>query len=174
MKLRVIAVLGLSCLPACVTTPPDVFLHKEHRLDYGIQEAELKGLRFYISTDVLARQEVGPETSSSPDGVILVAAETPGVVTEVGPDWLRVSFEKGGRGVPFLARMDRGQDSAYWLATELPGGGFEQVRQVPERTLAVQDRKFVVVRGYNARLEVDGEELTKLIESRRHIKGRTE
>ena len=63
-----------------------------------LSDEEIKGIQFYISDRVLVQTESPTERSPITGGnVILVARETPGVVTDVGPEWIRVSFRKGSK-----------------------------------------------------------------------------
>jgi hypothetical protein len=64
-----------------------MFLNRTHRVNLSLEDEELKHLQFYISTDVLV-QYGGPSGKQS----LFLPDETPGVVTTVGPDWLKVSF----------------------------------------------------------------------------------
>ena len=64
---------------------------------------------------------------------ILLQEETPGVVTAVGPDWLKVSFREGGADVPFVADF-QGEYDVYSVATELPGqAGFHMIKNLPQK-----------------------------------------
>jgi hypothetical protein len=166
-----LALLVLLLSTACAT-PKQVFMHRWHRQDFAMTDEELKSVQFYISAQVLA-QSLAPELRGKPEGIVIVPEETPGVVTEAGPDWLRVSFAKGGRGVPFVTVVTRSGDSAYWLATEVKGEeGFRRLRDLPEKILRVGDVEFQLVHGVNARLLIDGKDLDRLINTRTHIPGR--
>jgi hypothetical protein len=105
--------------------------------------------------------------------VIVVPTGTPGVATEVGPDWVRVAFTKGGGGVVFSTVESRSGDSAYWLATELPQGGYAAVRHEKEKILLVRGVRYLIVHGYDARLLVNNKDLQKLIDSRTRAEGVT-
>jgi hypothetical protein len=173
MMLRVLArgagaILVGVLLGACVT-PKEPFTHTSHRRNYSIEDQELKEIQFYLSTEVLAKDTSKGDTA---EGVLIVPEEIPGVVTEVGPNWIRVSFEKGGSGVPFLAALDQ-KDDGYWLATEVEGQqGFHKVQELAEKILLVQGTRYKLVYGANAYLVFNRRDLDKLIERRRHLKGR--
>ena len=90
-----IALLSLLVLASCTPSYKEMFLNRTYRENLSLQDEELKTLQFYISTNVLVQYE-------SPSGKqsLLLPEETPGVVTAVGPDWLKVSFREGGAEVP--------------------------------------------------------------------------
>ncbi|MHC4138109.1 MAG: hypothetical protein ACYS0K_24480 [Planctomycetota bacterium] len=155
------------------STPKQVFMHKWHRGNYAISDEELKTVQFYISTEILAKS-LAPGQEGTPEGIVIVPEETPGVATEVGPGWLRISFQEGGRGVPFVTVVSQSGDSAYWLGTEVEGqGGFRRLRDLPEKVLRVEGTAYQLVHGGNARLLIGAKDLEKLIEQRTHIQGRT-
>jgi hypothetical protein len=167
-----LAVLVILFSAGCAT-PKQVFMHKGHRENYAIANAELRIVQFYISTAVLAKS-LAPGQEGTPESVVIVPGETPGVATEIGPDWLRVSFQEGGRGVPFVRVPSTAGDSAYWLATEVEGqAGFRRLKDLPEKILRVEGIEFQLVQGGNARLLIDSGDLGRLIEQRTHIGGRT-
>jgi hypothetical protein len=168
---HVLLVLAVLILAGCAT-PKEVFMHRWHRENFAITDQELKTAQFYISAEVLAKRlsDDGPATAES---VVIVPAETPGVVTEAGPDWVWVSFQAGGSGVPFVAILTGKSDSAYWLATEVQGEpGFRPVREVPDRILRVGGEAYQLLSGYNARLLISSEDVQRLIGARTHIPGR--
>ncbi len=164
-----LALLALFCLPGC-STPKQLFLHEWHRENYALQDRELKDVQFFISTDVLARNS---EPGEGAAGVIIVPMGTPGVATEVGPDWIRVSFQEGGRGVPFVTVPTKSGASPYWLATELEGQqGYRALRDLPDRVLRVEGTAYKIETGYSARLLISSKDLKELISERTHIQGR--
>ena len=110
-----IAVISLLVLLSCANSSKIVFLNQTNRQNLNLEDKELKHLQFYISTNVLVQYD-GPLGKKS----ILLQEATPGVVTAVGPDWLKVSFREGGADVPFVADS-QGEYDVYSLATELPG-----------------------------------------------------
>lgn len=151
---------------ACAAKQP--FMHKQHRENFALQPDELTGLQFYVSTEVLAKNL----SDASPEGVVVVPANTPGRVLEVGPNWLRVSFQKGGSGVYFMAPEDAPIDASYWLATRMAGQpGLQRLRDQAEPVLVTEAGEFRVVYGASARLLVDAGQLEKLMKERRHLSG---
>jgi hypothetical protein len=164
-------VLAVLILAGC-STPKEVFMHRWHRENFAVTDQELKTAQFYISAEVLAKRvsDGGPATAES---VVIVPAETPGVVTDAGPDWVWVSFQTGGSGVPFAAILTGKSDSAYWLATEVEGEpGFRPVREVTDRILRVGGEAYQLLSGYNARLLISSKDMERLIGERTHIPGR--
>lgn len=145
-------------------------MHVRDRLNYAIQDDELKELQLHISTEVLARDL---SRGGSPDSVIIVPVGTPGRVLEAGGSWLRVSFSEDGTGVVFVTDQSEGDDG-YWLATELEGGGYGKLRELPEKVLAVGDARYRLVHGAGAFLVVNPDDLEAIISRRRHLEGRTQ
>jgi hypothetical protein len=149
------------------------FLNQTHRQIYAIENWEFKKLQFYVSTEILAHAE-DPVSGSLPaaDRVIVMQEETPGVVKEVGPDWLRVSFEKGGPGLFFLTDPRKDED-LYWLATRRAGrSGLYKVKNLVEKVVLHEGVRYRLINGADASLLVDGKSLRALIDSRTHVKGR--
>ena len=166
-RTAVAPLLVLALASGACSSAKEPFLHKRHRLDYAVQDRELRDLQFYISSEVLARAE----NTTDPSGVIVVPAGTPGLVAEVGPNWLRIVFGAGGRGVPFVAP---GGDSVYILATAVPGGTFVAVRNLDDPVLYGGDGvRYRVVRGMNAHLLIRSKDFQKLTERRTHLPGET-
>ena len=100
------------------------------------------------------------------------ASGTKGAVTEVGPNWLRVSFQEGGPGVLFVSDTGKPEDR-YWLATTAEGlPGVYKVKDLPDKVLENQGRRYKVVQGADAYLLLDRKDFDKLVEGRQHIKGR--
>lgn len=171
-RTRSLLLLPTLVLLAACATPKEIFLHGWHRENYAIGAEELKQLQFYISTQVLAQEDSASQSPAAAESVILVPDGTPGLVTGAGPNWLRVSFQEGGSGVPFLADPKGGDDS-YWLATEVPGQpGFRKVKELSEKVLRQQGRAYRVVYGSSAQLLVSSRDLEQLIAQRRHLEGR--
>lgn len=166
-------VLGmLVLLGAACSTPKEPLLQVRHRVNYALQDHELKGAQYFISQEVKAMSEA-PELVGTPEGVVIVPLGTAGAATEVGPNWIRVSFSAGGRGVPFVA-VDSKTDSAYWIATEIEGeSGFHALRHAKTNIIRVDGIDYRIVYGTNARLLISSKDLEKLIEERPHLKGRT-
>ena len=168
----VLVLLAVLLTTACAT-PKQVFMHKWHRQNFAISDDELKTVQFYISTEVLA-MDLTPGEKGTPQSVVIVPSETPGMITETGPDWVRVSFQRGGSGVFFATVVTGGGDSAYWLATEVEGrDGLRRMRDLDEKILRVGDAAYRLKHGSNARLLIDGKDLENLIKARTHVPGRT-
>jgi hypothetical protein len=106
----------------------------------------------------------------APEQVVVVAARTPGLVREVGPDWLRVAFTKGGEGVLFRLR-NNGKDAVYQLATTTQGGQVALVRDLPEPVLTQGERRYKILKGADAFLIISRGDLDRLIKSRPHPTG---
>jgi hypothetical protein len=160
--------LAGALLAACAT-PSEPFYHRLYRENYAITPQELTRLQFYISTEVLAHAE-GAAAETTPAQVTIVPAGTPGLVREVGPDWLRVAFTEGGEGVLFLTRAER-TDSVYMLATRSPGGEIVRLSELPKPVLTQAGRSYELVYGADAYLLVNARELNQLIRDRPHAAG---
>ncbi len=165
--LTVFAVLFIA---ACAN-PKVSFLHTRHRENLSIETPELKNLQFYISTQILARVVSTPGRGASPEDVIIVPVLTPGMATEVGPNWLRVRFSEGGSGVVFIAVVTQG-DSAYWLATEIEDQqGFHKLKDLPGKILLNEGTAYELIYGDHARLLISEKDLSKLMQQRRQLEG---
>ena len=149
------------------STPRSLIAHSDRT--YQITPDELKTLQFYISGEVLAHriEDRSPATTSD---VVIVAAGTPGLVREVGADWLRVAFTEGGEGVLFRLRPDR-NDSVYALATTTEGGEIVLVSRLPEPVLTTGGRRFKIVSGATAYLLVNNDDLNRLLAGRQRPGG---
>ena len=149
---RWLLAIPLSFFLGCSTPPATKvgLLHLAHRQSYSLKAQELRNLQAYISTDVLAQYEDATGKRS-----ILVSRGTPGVVTDVGPDWLKVSFREGGIDVPFV--MDRTKkDSWYWLATAVEGRKrFKIIKELSEKVFLHEGTRYSLVYGAAAHLLVD-------------------
>jgi hypothetical protein len=130
-------------------------------------------MQFYTSAPVLAKRASPGGAPATADSVVVVDEGTPGRVTDAGPDWLRVAFQPGGRGVPFLAVTGRGGDSLYCLATETEGTAFQRLTERPRRDLRQDGVVYQLVYGDDACLLVDEEDLEKVIERRGRVSGWT-
>lgn len=171
-RLRSLAcVLAALVMLAACAAPQQTFLHRRHRENFALQADELRSVQFYISTEVLARDESAGDT---PEGVLVLPIGTPGAVTEVGPSWLRVSFSPRGDGVYFATTSDSTQpDSAYALATRMnPDAPPIRVQELKDHRILTGERELRIVYGDTARLMIDAGQLQKLIDSRTHLPGR--
>jgi hypothetical protein len=161
---RAAALLGILLLSACGISSIDPPFYREYRERYALTADELETLQFYISRQVLAHALDG-SPGVAPDQVVLLAAHTPGLVRDAGPDWLRVAFTKGGEGVLFRSRNDRA-DALYELATTTEDGRIVLVSELPERVLSQGERRYKIIEGADAYLIVSRKDLGHLIESR--------
>ena len=163
------AFVSLLLLTACAA-PRQTFLHRSHRGNFALQAAELEKVQFYISTEVLARNA---SQGDSPESVVIVPVGTPGVVTETGPDWLRVSFSPGGEGAYFAIVPDPSSDSAYWIATRVDGSSEpKRLKDLDPKVIHTSAGDFRLIYGDGARLMINSEQLQELIEKRTHLEGR--
>ena len=162
-----IAVIALLVLLSCASSYKTVFLNRTYRQNLSLEDEELKHLQFYISTNVLVQYD-GPLGKKS----MLLQEETPGVVTAVGPDWLKVSFREGGADVPFVVDSQGAYD-VYSVATELPGqAGFHMIKNLPQKVFYYNGTPYQVMYGDKAFLQVEEKELQKLLKKRIPTKGR--
>jgi hypothetical protein len=154
----------LSLLVGCASPPKIVgFQHNYHRQVYSLSEEDLKKLQFYISKDVVAHYQDATGTKS-----LLVPRLTPGVVTGVGPNWLKVSFREGGADVPFIL-----SNAMYWIATEVEGSkDFKRIAELPEKVLLHKGTRYTLVSGTDAYLLVDWEGWAEIVETRKATEGR--
>ncbi|MEE9608740.1 MAG: hypothetical protein V3U03_13450 [Myxococcota bacterium] len=141
------------------------FRHDLHRTRYAITDQELAGLKFYVSSQIIAHDE------SNDEAVIILNEDVPGAVLKAGPDWLIVSFSKEGSGAPFA--LERRRD-IYRFATRVEGRpGYRRLDELQEKILLVDGDRYLVVKGSYAFLLIDDSELEKLIKAREHLEGRT-
>lgn len=166
-----ILMLATLFASACAT-PPQAFLHRAHRQNYALQPAELRKAHYYVSDRILAHELSEDGTATRPDQVLMLERDTPGALTDAGPNWLRVSFGSGP-GVLFVALPEATPDSVYQLASDPePGQEPRRVRDIPDRTAKVGGRRYKVISGSEARLLIDSEALTEMIEARPKAGGR--
>ena len=147
------------------TTLP--FLNYTHRQSYSLNEDDLKKVQFYVSTEVVAQVKDPTATQS-----FVVPMLTPGVVTAAGPNWVKVSFRKGGADVPFVADPKL-NDSRYYIASEVEGGkSFKRVTEVPGRVFIYKGTQLNLVSGADAMLLVDWDSWHEVAETRKVTEGR--
>jgi hypothetical protein len=102
----------------------------------------------------------------------LVPSLTPGVVTAAGPNWVKVSFRKGGADVPFVADPNQ-YDSRYYIASEVEGGkAFKRVTEVPGRVFIYKGTPLTLVYGADAMLLLDVNSWETVAETRKITEGR--
>lgn len=95
-----------------------VFLH-DYREDYRLGTTELKQLQFYLSNTIKLRREVTDDKSRvvTPEGRLVIqdgkaideveiVAGTPCIATEVGAEWMEVSFKENTDSFRFVLRGD--------------------------------------------------------------------
>ena len=156
--------LLVGCSSGPTTFP---FLNNTHRQSYSLNEADLKKLQFYVSTEVMAQVKDPGATQS-----FLVPGMTPGVVTAAGPNWIKVSFRQGGADVPFVADPNQ-YDSRYYIASEVEGGkNFKRVTEVPGRVFTYKGTPLTLVSGADAMLLLDWDSWEKVAATRKVTGGR--
>jgi hypothetical protein len=156
--------LLVGCSSGPTTFP---FLNNTHREEYSLNEDDLKQVQFYVSTDVMAQVQ-GPMATQA----FLVPSLTPGVVTAAGPNWVKVSFRKGGADVPFVADPNQ-YDSRYYIASEVEGGrDFKRVTEVPGRVFIYKGTPLTLVYGADAMLLLDVNSWETVAERRKVTEGR--
>ena len=166
------ALVFASLLLGACSSQKRAFLHS-FRERYSITDEEIKNLQFYTSTDLLAKTSAAPtgDTGTATESV-LVPAKTPGVVTGVGPAWIRVSFREGHSGVRFMANPPGARD-AYYLATEVEGkDGFHILQDLDNKVLLHEGQSYIITYGTSATLHVALSALEDLKEKRMTVPGR--
>src|SRR6185503_10088575 len=150
-------------LVGCSSDPTTFpFLNNTHRQAYSLTEDDLKKVQFYVSTEVMA-QVKDPGAAQS----FLVPGMTPGVVTAAGPNWIKVSFRKGGADVPFVADPNQ-YDSRYYIASEVEGGkNFKRVTEVPGKVFTYKGTPLTLVFGADAMLLLDWDSWEKVAATRK-------
>jgi hypothetical protein len=155
-------------LVGCSSDPTTFpFLNNTHRQAYSLNEDDLKKVQFYVSTEIVAQVKEPGGTQS-----FLVPRLTPGVVTASGPNWVKVSFRKGGADVPFVADPSQ-NDSRYYLASEVDGGkDFKRVTEVPGKVFTYKGTPLTLVSGADATLLLDWDSWEKVAATRKVTGGR--
>lgn len=155
-------------LVGCSSDPTTFpFLNNTHRQAYSLNEADLRKVQFYVSTEIMAQVQNPGATQA-----FLIPRMTPGVVTSAGPNWLKVSFRQGGADVPFVADPNQ-NDSRYYIASEVEGGrSFKRVSEVPGRVFIYKGTPLTLVYGADAMLLLDWDSWEKVVETRKVTGGR--
>ena len=161
--------LGILLLSACAAEPIDPPFYRAYRDQYAITAEELKALQFYISGNVLAHA-IDASGGVTPEQVVIVKRRTPGLVREVGPNWLRVAFTEGGEGVLFRLRSDR-PTAVYALATRTEDGSIALLSELRDPVLRQGERRYRIIQGADVYLVVGAKGLSQVIESRPHATG---
>ncbi len=162
---------ALGIVPAgCGSPRAVVFSHQFHREKFRLSGQEIMGMQFLTSTNVLAQADPAT-TKATPTGehVLLVKQGTPMKVTQVGPNWIRVSVLEDGTGVHFLAEdpATSGGTSDYYLATTVEGSDeLTMVMNVPGHTVIHEGVRYEVVEGFAAMLTCEWGEIQALIDKR--------
>ena len=128
---------------ACSTVKTRSFLHKAHRGVYAFSPDDMQRMQFYTSREVLAHR-INADGQTTADDIIVIPIRTRGKVLEAGPNWLRVSFSKDGKGSIFLA-SGKGDDSLYELAPRSKAANSGAWKSCPTRfcsTRATATRSF--------------------------------
>jgi hypothetical protein len=156
-----------SLLVGCSSTPPIAFQNNSHRQLYSLNLEDLEKLQFYISRDVVAQYQDATGTKS-----LLVPRLTPGVATDAGPNWIKVSFREGGVDVPFIADPKE-YDGRYWIATEVEGTkDFKKIADLPDKSILYKGTRYKLVSGSDAILLVDWDGWKSVVEGRKVTEGR--
>jgi hypothetical protein len=154
-------------LAGCSSSPPIAFQNTSHRQTYSLNLEELKKVQFYISSDVVAQYQDATGTKS-----LLLNRFTPGVATDAGANWIKVSFTEGGIDVPFIADPNQ-YDGRYWIATEIEGSkDFKRIYELRDRVFLYKGIRYKVVSGADAVLLFDLDGWKKIVETRKVTEGR--
>ena len=146
---------------------PIAFQNNSHRQLYSLNLEDLEKLQFYISRDVVAQYQDATGTKS-----LLVPRLTPGVATDAGPNWIKVSFREGGVDVPFIADPKE-YDGRYWIATEVEGTkDFKKIADLPDKSILYKGTRYKLVSGSDAILLVDWDGWKSVVEGRKVTEGR--
>jgi hypothetical protein len=155
-----------SLLVSC-SAPPIAFQNNSHRQLYSLNLQDLEKLQFYISRDVVAQYQDATGTKS-----LLVPRLTPGVATDAGPNWIKVSFREGGVDVPFIADPNQ-YDGRYWIATEVEGTkDFKKIADLPDKSILYKGTRYKLVSGSDAILLMDLDGWKSVVEGRKVTEGR--
>ena len=156
-----------SLLVSCSSAPPIAFQNNSHRQLYSLNLEDLEKLQFYISRDVVAQYQDATGTKS-----LLVPRLTPGVATDAGPNWIKVSFREGGVDVPFITDPNQ-YDGRYWIATEVEGTkDFKKIADLPDKSILYKGTRYKLVSGSDAILLMDWDGWKRLVETRKVTEGR--
>ena len=156
-----------SLLVSCSSAPPIAFQNNSHRQLYSLNLQDLEKLQFYISRDVVAQYQDATGTKS-----LLVPRLTPGVATDAGPNWIKVSFREGGVDVPFIADPNQ-YDGRYWIATEVEGTkDFKKIADLPDKSILYKGARYKLVSGSDAILLMDLDGWKSVVEGRKVTEGR--
>jgi hypothetical protein len=170
-RLALASLVALALAGGCAP-PPETLLQRAHREHFALQPAELERAAFFVSERIVAHELVDGADAPIPSRVLVLEPGIPGVVTEAGDDWLRVSFDRGP-GVLFVAQTGGTADSWYQLASDPePGQAPRRVSEIPDAVARVGEKRFKVIYGAEAHLLIDGEALQHMLDSRPKARGR--
>jgi hypothetical protein len=160
-------VVAIVFFLASCSSPPIAFRNTSHRQTYSLNLEDLEKLQFYISSDVVAQYQDATGTKS-----LLLTRLTPGVVTDAGPNWIKVNFREGGVDVPFIADPNQ-YDARYWIATEVEGSkDFKRIYELSDRSFLYKGIRYKVVSGADAVLLFDVDGWKRVVETRKVTEGR--
>src|SRR5262245_9293208 len=163
--------IALLLVAACAR-PPETLLQRAHREYYALQPAELERAAFFVSERIVAHELAEGADAPSPSRVLVLEPGIPGVATDAGDDWLRVSFDRGP-GVLFVAQRGGAADSWYQLASDPePGPAARRVSELADSIARVGGKRFKVIYGAEAHLLIDGDALQHMLDSRPKARGR--
>ncbi len=166
-----LATLGCSSATKLRSAPVrDTFFHVDHRLKYGFTLEDLQRLDWYVNKNVTVTG-VREEAPSGAGGTARLQALRVGRLREMGPNWLRVAFDKSSPGAYFVTHGTRENDT-YVLATPVGEPAedgtlqFVTVNSEADKALRIGDDTFTVIEGADARLLVGQSMLRQLMRNR--------
>ncbi len=164
------SVAGSLCfIVGCAHEP---FSHVQ-RMRYSISDREIQSLQFYLSGEVLVRVRSGSGDSVTEGQETIIAPQnTPGIATEVGSNWIRVTFRENGPGVPFAADEADSVSGRYYLATnDEDGRKMVQIQDIARRDFTIDGTNYELLYGSTVYLMVKPAAMQALIEKRTTLKG---
>ncbi len=129
--------------------------------------------RVPVRQPVTERQPM-PERQGVTEGqeTIIAPQNTPGIATEVGSNWIRVTFRENGPGVPFAADEADSVSGRYYLATkDEEGRKMVRVRDIARRDFTIDGTNYELLYGSTVYLMVKPAAMQALIEKRTTLKG---
>ena len=98
--------------------------------------------------------------------------ETAGVASEVGPHWLKVSFEKGRPGAYFVADPNDTINGRYYVGVKSEKDGtIQKLFDIDERVFVRGGVTYEVLMGPSAHLLISDGDMKNTIASRKLIPG---
>lgn len=165
--------LAIACLAVSCGTSRRIYFRDSFRRAYSIQDGEIQRLQFFVSRDVILRTKAVPEDNvDTAERTILIKQGTPVIARSVGPDWIRISFERGRASVAFVTVPKKGHDG-YHLATTLPNRpGLHRVVDMEKPVVWYDGRRFDVLVGAEAGLTAEIDDMNALADRRQVTEGR--